>query len=229
MQRITSVELLDEGRGSKRDVETSLDDLWRINRWLGGVSGSLQLIDRFFKRTGRPSAHSLDAGAGDGRMAAYLVHKVRKRHPRSRIIVLDRRLAHLQHRRPAVGAPRAVVADATNLPFRVDSFDLVICSLFLHHFSGAAAIELLRSLLAVAAQAVLVNDLERKWASYWVIRHAPWFTRSPITRADGPASVRQAYTRGELSVLAAASGAAGFDIISLPCFRLGLTLWKRLS
>jgi SAM-dependent methyltransferase len=225
MERVTSIELLDEGRGNDRDVQTSLDDLWRINRWLGGVSGSVRLLEAFFGRTGLRSARMLDAGSGDGRMAAYLARKLRE--DKIQIITLDRRLSHVQHRRPPVGAPPSVVADARALPFPKDSFHLVMSNLFLHHFSGDGAVELLRCLLTIASEAVLINDLERKWVPYWVIQHAPWFTRSPITRADGPASVRQAYTRKELSALAEASGAAGFEIASLPCYRLGLTLWKR--
>jgi SAM-dependent methyltransferase len=224
MQRIPSVELLDEGQGDDRDIQTSLDDLWRINRWLGGLSGSLQLIESVFKRTGLHSARILDAGAGDGRMATYLSRKLRR--PQTQIVALDRRLTHLQHRRPRGAEQQAIVADAKALPFRANSFDLVICNLFLHHFSGDAAVELLRSLLHVASRAVLANDLERKWVSYWVIRHSPWLTRSPITRVDGPASVRQAYTREELCALAQQTGAAEFEVVSLPCFRLGLTLWK---
>lgn len=226
MRRIPSAELLDEDRGDPRDLEASFDDLWRMNRWLGGVSGSLRLLHRFFERTGFQTARIIDVGAGDGRMAGHLARKLRRRSPRTRIMALDRRLSHLQNSRRPLGEVARVVADAKTLPFGPESFDVVICNLFLHHFSGAAAVELLRALLELASEAVLVNDLERNWIPYATVGYLPFIVRSPITRSDGRASVRQAYTRKELQELAAASGAAHFEVMKLPFFRLGLMLWK---
>jgi SAM-dependent methyltransferase len=227
MQRIPSTELLDEDRGHPRDIQASLDDLWRINRWLGGVSGSLRLFRRFFRQTGLNAVRILDVGAGDCRMTAYLEQKLRRFCSGAQIVAVDRRVSHLENWRPANAPPLSVAADVMHLPFLPDSFDVVTSNLFLHHFSGAAALHLLRISLATARQAVLINDLERTWLPYWAIGHLPLIARSPITRWDGPASVRQAYRKSELKSLAAAAGAAHADVIDLPFFRLGLILWKR--
>jgi SAM-dependent methyltransferase len=227
MRRITSLELLDEDQGERRDIQTSFDDLWRINRWLGGVSGSWRLLRLFFRRTGLHAVHILDVGAGDGRMTNYLGRKLRRDCPGTQVVALDRRLSHLQNCRSATGKLRCVTADVMKLPFSRASFDVVTCNLFLHHFSDGAAVDLLRILLATAREAVLINDLERKWLAYGIIAYAPWIARSPITRSDGRASVRQAYTRLELEALATESGAAQAEVIDLPFFRLGLVLWKR--
>jgi ubiquinone/menaquinone biosynthesis C-methylase UbiE len=229
MQRMPSIELLDEDQGDPRDIQTSFDDLWRINRWLGGVSGSMRLFNRFFRRTGSHPVRILDVGAGDGRMTDYLGRWLRQRYPGAQMVALDRRLSHLQNGRPADRDLRGIVADVRALPFSPESFEIVTCNLFLHHFSGAAAIELLRAMLRSAREAVLINDLDRKWLPYWIVGHAPWIARSPITRSDGPASVRQAYTRRELRALAAESGSARVEMIPLHFFRSGMILWKRCS
>jgi SAM-dependent methyltransferase len=226
MRRTTSIELLDEDRGDPADIRISFDDLWRINRWLGGVSGSLRLLRRFFRRTQLHEARVLDVGAGDARMTDYLGRRLQRRYPGTQVVAVDRRLSHLQNYFPAPGEIRGVAADVMNLPFPPGSFDVVTCNLFLHHFSGAKAVKLLRTLLVTAREAVLINDLERKWLPYWIIGHAPWIARSPITRSDGRASVRQAYTQPELEALAAESGAPQSEVIDLPFFRLGLVLWK---
>jgi 2-polyprenyl-3-methyl-5-hydroxy-6-metoxy-1,4-benzoquinol methylase len=227
MRRVTSTELLDEDRGNPREIETSLDDLWRINRWLGGVSGSLRLLRLFFQKTGVHELRLLDVGAGDARMTNHLGGQLRRDCPGTQLVALDRRLSHLQNCPQTASDARYVTADVMKLPFPPASFDVVTCNLFLHHFSGAAAVELLRILLATAREAVLINDLERKWLSYWIIACAPWIARSSMTRFDGRASVRQAYTRTELQALAAESGAARAEVIDLPFFRLGLLLWKQ--
>jgi SAM-dependent methyltransferase len=225
LRRVISRELLDDDRGDPGDLQTSLDDLWRINRWLGGISGSMRLFGRFFARAGLHPIRILDVGTGDGRAACYVAEKLQRRCPNVRTVILDRRLSHLRNGRVRrLGTP--VAADALTLPFPPGSFEVVTCNLFLHHFSGKAARALLGSLLAVASEAVLINDLERKRLAYWLIGHLPWIARSPITRLDGRASVRQAYSKDELLALAREAGAAEFEVMRLPFYRLGLLMWK---
>ena len=48
MLRVPSQEWLDDDLGTPEEIQQSFDDLWRINRWLGGVSGCLHLLDRYF-------------------------------------------------------------------------------------------------------------------------------------------------------------------------------------
>jgi hypothetical protein len=226
MRRIICSELLDEDRGTRREIRDSLDDLWRINRWLGGVSSSLQMLEDFFARSGVHPVRILDVGAGDSRLAGRLQMELRRRGLQAEFTVLDRRLSHLQNSHKSAGAPQPVVADALVLPFTDGSFNVVMCNLFFHHFSDGPAQQLLRGMAAIASEVVLINDPERHRLPYLFIRYAPWFARSPITRHDAPASVRQAYTRSELAAVAAATGFTDFDVIRLLPFRLGLTLWK---
>jgi SAM-dependent methyltransferase len=225
MRRIVSTEWLDQDAGSPREIARSLDDLWRINRWLGGVSGCLRLLLRALEARGLRSARILDVGAGDGRLAARLKSELARRNIHADFLALDRSASHL--RQPvARDGVRPVAADALALPFRTGSFDLVMSNLLLHHFSDGRAESFLRSLAEAATIAVLVNDLERSALPYFFIRYALPFARSPITRHDGPASVRQAYTRDEMADLARR---AGFENVSLqPAwpYRLNLILWK---
>lgn len=227
MRRIPTSELLDEDGGTAAEVARSLDDLWRINRWLGGVRSNLRLLERFFERAGKHPVRILDAGAGDSRLAARLCSELKRRKLRAEFVVLDRCHSHLRNGAPHVRGLSAVVADVFNLPFREGSFQVVMCNLFFHHFSGASAEQLLCRLASVASEAVIINDLERNWLPYLFIRVAYPFARSRITRHDGPASVRQAYTRGELGEIATRAGFRDFEIERFAPFRLGLTLWKQ--
>jgi ubiquinone/menaquinone biosynthesis C-methylase UbiE len=226
MRRVTSNELLDEDLGTPAEVARSLDDLWRMNRWLGGVSSSLRMIGDILRNTRASSLRILDVGAGDGRLAARLRDELRERGNQVEFFILDRRQAHLQNGDPVREGLRPVVADALRLPFAEGSFDVVMCNLFFHHFSHEKATGVLRALARIASRAVLVNDLERHWVPYLFIRSAIMFTHSRLTRHDGPASVRQAYTREEVAGLAAAAGFTSFEVRRLAPFRLGLTLRK---
>jgi ubiquinone/menaquinone biosynthesis C-methylase UbiE len=225
MLRATSDELLDNDLGTAAEIRSSLDDLWRINRKLGGVSSNLELLARFFEKTGSHPVRILDVGAGDARLARHLRDSLARRKVRAEFVALDRRPSHLENAANGGGLP-SVAADVLALPFREGSFDVVMSNLFFHHFSGASARELLRQMAALAREAVLVNDLERHWLPYLFIRSALPFARSRITRHDGPASVRQAYTRREIEALTREAGFTHFETRRLLPFRLGLIIWK---
>jgi 2-polyprenyl-3-methyl-5-hydroxy-6-metoxy-1,4-benzoquinol methylase len=93
------------------------------------------------------------------------------------------------------------------LPVRAD---LVICSLFLHHFEDQQVIGILKKLRAAAGHLLLVEDLLRSKLGYllcWIGVHA--LTRSRIVHVDGLLSVRAGFTKPEISQLAQESGLAG--------------------
>ena len=227
MRRVTSVELLDQGVGSLEEIRGNLGDLWRVNRYLGGVSNNLRLLRRFCRHTGKRRVRVLEVGAGDGRLAARLRQELRKQGIDADFFVLDCQLSHLLAGRPDTQEVHPVVADALALPFAQSTFDIVTCNLFLHHFSGARALRLLSTLASVAREAVLINDLRRHWLPYWFVRLTPWLWRVEMSRLDGMASARQAYTRTELVELASAASLGDFEVHRLAPFRLGLVLWMR--
>src|SRR5579859_6186939 len=226
MRRVTSIEILDQGLASREELAGNLNDLWRINRYLGGVACSRRLLGRFFERAPRLHLRVLEVGAGDGRLAARLRRDLDRQGIAAEFVVLDKRLDHLLAGNCFADGLRPVVADTLHLPFAEGSFDLATCNLLFHHFSGGSALAMLRSLAAVVRGAVLINDLERHWLAYLFVRFAPLFWRERVSRLDGMASVRQAYTRPELEGIARAAGFRDFEVHRIAPYRLGLVLWK---
>lgn len=94
-----------------------------------------------------------------------------------------------------------------------DGYDIVTCSLFLHHLDNSDAGQMLKSMAAAAARMVVASDLRRSRAGYAMACIAcRLLTRSPIVRVDGPLSVAAAFTVEEARELAARSGLAGTTI-----------------
>ncbi len=215
MSRPHIAELLDGGAAPPAEIARSLADLRRINRWLGGAGVLLQILEAEARRARLTRFSLLDVGAASGDLAAA----VARRFPGARVVLCDLQPNHL----PRNGAAR-VAAAAASLPFRESSFDFVSASLLLHHFVDAAAVSLLRLFGRLARRAVLINDLERHWfPAAFIGVTSPLFARSPITRHDAVASIRQAFRPRELDSLARA---AGFEDLSVrrhrPWFRLSL-------
>jgi 2-polyprenyl-3-methyl-5-hydroxy-6-metoxy-1,4-benzoquinol methylase len=92
-------------------------------------------------------------------------------------------------------------------------FDVVMCSLFLHHLDERDAVRVLQSMAGAASRAVLVNDLARSSRGYWLAMLATrLLSRSRIVHVDGPLSVAGAFTPGEALRLCEQAGLHGSTI-----------------
>jgi len=108
-----------------------------------------------------------------------------------------------------------------------DGYDIVTCSLFLHHLDDADAGLMLRSMASAATQMVVVSDLRRTRLGYAMACVAcRLLTRSPIVRVDGPLSVAAAFTIEEARDLAARAGLTG-TTISPRWPQRYLLVWRR--
>jgi SAM-dependent methyltransferase len=198
--RLEQPELLDLGFGSPADVEINLAEMWRSNRYLGGLRAlTVHLYPRLAACSGTISV--LDLGTGN----AQLPRAIARDHD-LRIIGVDwarRNLATAQTQLESVPV-QLVQADASHLPFPAGSVDFVISSLFLHHFPPEGVIGVLRSAFACARHGLVMTDLVRGWLPLAAFRLAqPIIARNFLTRHDGALSIRRAYTPAELRQLAA--------------------------
>ena len=106
-------------------------------------------------------------------------------------------------------------------------FDIVMCSLFLHHLNREEAVTLLAKMATTARHMVLVNDLVRSRRGL-ILAHlaARLLTVSSVVWVDAPRSVRTAFTIDEVQELALAAGLAGVTVSRRwPCRML--LEWKR--
>ena len=214
MRRELVAELLDSDAGSPEEVRASLRDLDRINRWFGGVHTTAGMLRRAAPAPGLLSV--LDVAAACSAVVALAAKQAGLR-----VIVtrLDRAPSHFQ-------GQAGVVGDALRLPFQDGAFDFVHSCLFLHHLCAPEAALFLQDALRVARTAVLVNDLRRDPLHWLSVKVASPILFSRITQHDGPASVRQAYTRDELTAIAQITGAR-WEIKNSFFFRFAMILWKR--
>lgn len=202
------VELLDEGAGSLAEVRRSLHDIRRINKWLGGAPLLRAAVFDLLQKRRLTHATLLDIGTGSADLPLMLRREAARRGLALRILALDLSARHLQvaredlHREKATGI-HLLRADAFHLPFAGNSIDIVTASLFLHHFRAPQIHALLGEFQRVARVGFVASDLVRDAVPLWFFRLArPVFARSYLTRFDGEASLRRAYTRDELQDIA---------------------------
>jgi len=218
--RVVEEELLDEENAPAVDVDRSLRDLRRINRYLGGNSVYRRMIRHLAPR-GRLSI--LDIGTGTSDLLDSLPDALA-----SVRVGLDFKIDHLVFgRRVNRHGIAAVVGDASRLPFRPASIDVVTSSHFFHHFEADENVAILNEASRVARVGVAVNDTRRHLAPLMmVLALSALRLVGRITRFDAPASVRRGYTVEEAKVVIRRVAAGRRAIVRLFPFRFGLLLWK---
>jgi ubiquinone/menaquinone biosynthesis C-methylase UbiE len=221
MKRTPSSEWLDTDSGNSSDVSNSLSDLRRINRWFGGIRTTETLLDRVLRRTKLKSLSLLEVASASGDVPEAIRQCFHRRGIEIQFTIADRAVQHL----PRNGGP-AVAADALTLPFSDSSFDVVSCGLFAHHLAPSELTQFVKEVLRVARRAVLINDLVRSPIHLALVYAGFLFYRSPLTRHDGPASVRQAYTPQEIRAILRPV-ATEIEITRHYLYRMGVILWKR--
>lgn len=94
-----------------------------------------------------------------------------------------------------------------------NGYDVIMCSLFLHHLSDVDGERVVRAMSLAAHKAVLIDDLLRTKLGYalcWI--GCRILTRSRVVRVDGPLSVRAAYSPRDVERLVDHCGLAGATI-----------------
>ena len=224
MKRTPSAELLDTDAGTPGEIARSLADLRRINRWFGGTATMQALVRRVAHETGARELSVLDVASGSGDIPLSIKANLARHGIRLRVTVMDRAAGHLASQNGA----RRVAGSATVLPFADESFDVVSSSLFVHHLSPEEVRTAVHDWLRVCRTAVLINDLRRAWTHLALVYAGFPLYSSRLTRNDGPASVRQAYTMPELSDLVQQAGAARVDVSRHYLYRMSVIAWKRI-
>ena len=224
MRRVDNPELLDSDDCPAEEVERSLLDLSSINRRFGGVSTTRDLIQRVSAETGNRQLSVLEVAAGFGEVPRLAAEQLAQQGIQLEVTLLDIKHSHLP------SSDRSVVADALALPFPDNSFDLVSCSLFVHHLQPEEVIRFAREALRVCRCALLINDLIRHPLHLALVYAGFPLMRSPVSRHDGVVSVRRAYVPKEMREMirpAFPSGSAPRVEISRHfLFRMGVIAWK---
>jgi ubiquinone/menaquinone biosynthesis C-methylase UbiE len=229
MERIVEDEWLDDDRGTPAEIDAALQGISLANRRFGGVRLHARLLKQAFTRVPReqrPHILEVASGRADVLQAALLQLGVAAQVAPD-VTLLDRSAAHLPDPRAwpsALPTPHTAAGDAVALPFPDASVDIVSCCLFLHHLEPPQITRYLAEAQRVARVAVVINDLERSALHYRLAQLNRVIDRSRISRHDGPASVRRAYTYNELASMLANTG-CNFLLERAYLYRLGAILW----
>lgn len=199
-------ELMDNPQIGRKAHEQALRGLSRLNRASLVGSALAAPIHRLARRRRLRPIRILDIASGAGDVARELHDQLRDAGLPAEVAGCDVSPTAVEHAAARSNVVRFFRLDALRDPIP-PGFDVVTCSLFLHHLDQDNAVRLLRRMGQAARHMVLVSDLRRSrfnLALTYAATHL--LSRSPVVRFDGPTSVRAAYTIEEALELAHSAG-----------------------
>lgn len=202
---------MDRPDASPVELEAALRSLRKLNRYFG----SYRIVSQFLRRWIAPGAklRVLDLATGSADIPRLVAEHARKIGAEVRIVALDFQTATLETaRRMSAGYPEITCEEADVLTYEnAEPFDIVICSLALHHFSDDDAVRLLRRCRELSRSFVLVSDLRRGLlAKMGVHLLTALIYRDRMTHQDGRLSAARAFSFQELQGLAVCAGWKNF-------------------
>ncbi|MEO6165575.1 MAG: methyltransferase domain-containing protein [Candidatus Binatia bacterium] len=224
MKRSYEKEMMDLAGNSPVLLADDLRNLRLLNRYLRGSRSVTLALWRVLGREPLKHLSILDVGTGSADIPAAIYARARRRNIAAKIIGLEAdpvtaRIA--AHRTQQHAALKIIQGDAAAPPFSPGSFDFVVASQFLHHFSEAKIIDLIKQWAKLARRGVIISDLVRHPLAYHGIR---WLTRlttrNIMTLTDAPLSVRRAFTFKEWRDLLRQADVGPVEMFSVFPFRM---------
>ncbi|MGN6555715.1 MAG: class I SAM-dependent methyltransferase, partial [Verrucomicrobiota bacterium] len=157
-RRATQAEYFDSLDRPHAEMVEAYASLASVNRLFLFAEPFQRLLPRFLELQNCGSLSILDLGAGDGLLGTSLSEWAAKKHGwKWRFTNLDINLPALRLNEHG----QNVAGSALALPFRDNSFDVVIASQMTHHFSDAEVVQHLREAWRVTRRAIFLSDLHR--------------------------------------------------------------------
>lgn len=220
-------ELLDSETFDDAALADNLRDIRFINAFLGWTSYTVHAVKRHVHALGLKEFSLLDVASGSADMPLAVGRWADRAGLQAHIVASDISpqivsVARQQIEESGISNVTIERQDALALPYAPGSFDIVLCTLALHHFEPEAAVALLRSMAYVGKQVFVFDAVRSRLAYIGVILLTQALRMNYMTRHDAPATVRRAYSAAELREMAARAGLADAHVwVGFP-FRLAL-------
>jgi len=226
-RRSTEKEMMDDFSLDPAVIHPILSELEIINRLLGGYN---IFFDALKKLSLRDEMLICDWGCGGGDSLRKIAEWSRKVDLDLDLIGIDASEAAIDYaEKKAISYPeiKFIHADVLSKAVKPKQFDIIISSLFTHHFDEDSWIRLVQKMIECARDAVIINDLHRHWLAYYSIAAlTAMFSKSPMVKNDAKLSVLRGFTRKELEVMLQKAGISRYTIKWMWAFRWQIIIYK---
>ena len=195
-------EIMDDFDYQGEILHDSLDKLAKINRWLGGNKVTIDGLKKLLKN--HPKSEPLtivDLGCGSGDILRQIAAYGKQQDYDFELVGIDANVHTVEY-------ARQLSLDFNNIDYKaIDIFsdefknldyDIVITTLFLHHFKENELISFLEPVLKKAKKGIVVNDLHRHKMAYYLFKLLSTTIKNRTIVEDGLTSVLRGFKKDEL-------------------------------
>ena len=204
--RSSEMEIMDDFTMEGALFRDTLDKLEIINRFLGGNSVTINGLKNLLKNQSKNKTITIvDLGCGNGDILRDVAKFGRKNNYSFNLTGIDANLAAIEYAKELSKEYSELsfkTIDVLSEDFKKQSYDVVLCTLFLHHFKNEELISFLKTTTNKATIGVVVNDLHRHKLAYYLFKLIGFFIKNKMVRQDGLTSVLRAFKRKDLENIA---------------------------
>jgi 2-polyprenyl-3-methyl-5-hydroxy-6-metoxy-1,4-benzoquinol methylase len=186
------------------ELRTTLDRIAKINRFLGGNNITLNGVKKLLSASCKNETITIvDIGCGNGDMLRMLSDYGNRHHIKLSMLGIDANPYTINYAGDLSKDYTNIsylCADIFEENFEDVKYDIVLCTLTIHHFDDEEILRLLGSLVNVSKLGVVINDLQRSKIAYRLFQTiAVLFRLNRMTKVDGLVSILRGFKKEELT------------------------------
>ena len=205
-QRTDKEELMDDFSIGGDLLRDTLDKLENINRWLGGNKVTLNGLKAILKNHPKEQELTIvDIGCGHGDILRDIAKFGRKKGYKLKLFGVDANPTAIDYANElSIDFPELnfKTEDIFSEAFKNRKFDVVLATLFLHHFKEEQLVSFLGNSLQQAKIGIVVNDLHRHKLAYYLFLLLSIFISNKMIIEDGLTSVLRGFKWIDLEKIA---------------------------
>jgi 2-polyprenyl-3-methyl-5-hydroxy-6-metoxy-1,4-benzoquinol methylase len=196
-KRSEQEEIMDDLSVSGALIDQTLKELEVINKWLGGNQVTLTGLNELTKGHHITDLHIADLGCGGGDMLKRVANWGRNQGIRLQLTGVDANPYIIDHARNNCSSYPEIEFQVANIlddSFQRKQFDVIVSTLFTHHFNNKQLRGLINIWRKQTRLGIVINDLHRHWLAYYFISFITrLFSKSSMVKNDGPISVLRGF------------------------------------
>jgi 2-polyprenyl-3-methyl-5-hydroxy-6-metoxy-1,4-benzoquinol methylase len=201
-QRTDKEELMDDFSIGGDLLRDTLDKLENINRWLGGNKVTINGLKSILKNHSKEQEITIvDIGCGHGDILRDVAKLGRKHNYKFKLIGIDANPTAIKYADElSLDYPELSfeTQDIFSDEFKNRKFDVVLATLFLHHFKEPELVSFLNNTVKQTKIGIVINDLHRHKLAYYLFMLLSIFISNKMIIEDGLTSVLRGFKRVDL-------------------------------
>lgn len=201
--RTNEPEIMDDFLLEGTELEDALDKIAKINQLLGGNKLTLKgLKDLLITYDKSKEITIVDIGCGNGDMLRYVAEYGENHGHNFNLIGIDANAFTINHAQSLSKSYPNIsykCEDIFDELFNEMKYDIVLCTLTLHHFDNANIIKLINCFYKNSSIGIVINDLHRSKLAYRLFQAVCYlFNLNNMSKKDGLVSILRGFKRKEL-------------------------------